>query len=61
MDTSHWENWITEEHYFYIVSNTAYILHQLCMLLYIMSQKKRKQTILNITTHFIVGRVAQSI
>jgi hypothetical protein len=54
METTHWEKWIIEEHNFYTVFNTAYLLHQLCLLLYIVYLKKGKQTIFKTTTHFVI-------
>jgi hypothetical protein len=39
METSQWENWIIEQHYFYVVFNIASFSHQLCMLLYIVYKK----------------------
>jgi hypothetical protein len=43
--------------YFYIVFNITYFSHQLCTLLYITFQKKkkpRKQTTFNINTYFMI-------
>jgi len=41
--------------YFYTVMNITHFSYQLCTLIYITSQKLRKETMLNINTHFTIG------
>jgi hypothetical protein len=55
MEMSHWQTELANSSvYLHIVLNITYFFHQLCTLFYIMSQNLRKQTILNINTHFTI-------